>query len=122
MSGNNFLFDTNAIIYLLQGNSCVEKFLDSKISFSVISYMEMLSFPALSDDETAIIKAFLNDCFEVSISDEVKEKAIFLRKTYKIKLPDAIVAASAIENNLKLVTADRGFEKIKELNLILLNP
>ena len=41
---------------------------------------------------------------------------------YNIKLPDAIIAATAIEQNLTLITADTGFEKIKELNLKLITP
>ncbi|MBO5690919.1 MAG: PIN domain-containing protein, partial [Spirochaetaceae bacterium] len=41
---------------------------------------------------------------------------------YKIKLPDAIVAATAISYNVPLLTADKEFNKIKGLNLCLLNP
>ena len=52
----------------------------------------------------------------------VKEEAIRIRKIYGTKLPDAIVAATAIVNNLTLLTADKGFNKIKELNMILLQP
>ena len=37
-------------------------------------------------------------------------------------LPDSIVAATAICNNVPLITADKGFLNIKELNLILLEP
>ena len=62
------------------------------------------------------------DCNEINISDEIKEKTIEIRKKYKTKLPDAIVAASAIVNNIPLITADKGFNQIKELNLKLIVP
>jgi hypothetical protein len=47
---------------------------------------------------------------------------IQLRRKYNIKLPDAIIAASAIESDLVLMTADSGFKKIDELQLEILNP
>jgi len=43
-----------------------------------------------------------------------------LRKKYSIKLPDAIVASTSIVYGLPLVTADKAFSKIKELDLILI--
>ena len=45
---------------------------------------------------------------------------IEIRKKYAIKLPDAIIASSAIVNDLVLLTADKGFERVKELKLNLL--
>lgn len=58
----------------------------------------------------------------LSITNEVKKKTIELRKKYNIKLPDAIIAATAIENDLTLITADKGFEKVEELKLTLIVP
>jgi len=45
-----------------------------------------------------------------------------IRRKYNIKLPDAIIAATALENDMVLITADNGFEKIKELRLNLIKP
>ena len=84
--------------------------------------MELLSFSGITEAEENNIKALLNDCEEISFLKDVKEKAIELRKKYKTKLPDAIVAASAIVNNLPLITADKGFNQIQELNLQLIVP
>ena len=52
----------------------------------------------------------------------MKEQTILLRKKYGIKLPDAIIAATAIKNRVPLLTADKGFRQIAELDLILLEP
>ena len=122
MNGINFVADTNALIYLLNGNSCMLPFLNKNLAFSVISEMELLSFSGITEAEENNIKALLNDCEEISFLKDVKEKAIELRKKYKTKLPDAIVAASAIVNNLPLITADKGFNQIQELNLQLIVP
>ena len=53
----------------------------------------------------------------VANTKTIKEKTIEIRKKYKTKLPDAIVTASAIVNNLPLITADKGFNQIEELKL-----
>jgi len=82
----------------------------------------LLSFSGITESEENNIKSLLLDCNEINISDEIKEKTIEIRKKYKIKLPDAIVAASAIVNNIPLITADKGFNQIKELNLKLIVP
>jgi hypothetical protein len=84
--------------------------------------MELLSFSGITESEENNIKSLLLDCNEINISDEIKKKTIEIRKKYKTKLPDAIVAASAIVNNIPLITADKGFNQIKELNLKLIVP
>ena len=122
MNGTDFLADTNALIYLLDGNSCMSPFLQNKLAFSVISEMELLSFSGITTEEETNIKSLLLDCKEISLTNEIKEKTIEIRKTYRIKLPDAIVAASAIVNNLPLITADKGFNQIEELDLNLIVP
>ncbi len=122
MNGTDFLADTNALIYLLDGNSCMSPFLQNKLAFSVISEMELLSFSGITAEEETNIKSLLLDCKEISLTNEIKEKTIEIRKTYRIKLPDAIVAASAIVNNLSLITADKGFNQIEELDLNLIVP
>jgi predicted nucleic acid-binding protein len=122
MNGTDFFADTNALIYLLNGNPCMSPFLHNKLSFSIISEMELLSFNKITSEEESNIKSLLSDCKEITLTGEIKEKAIEIRKKYKIKLPDAIVAASAIVNNLPLITADKGFNQIKELKLKLIVP
>ena len=122
MNGTDFLADTNALIYLLDGNSCMSPFLQNKLAFSVISEMELLSFSGIIAEEETNIKSLLLDCKEISLTNEIKEKTIEIRKAYRIKLPDAIVAASAIVNNLPLITADKGFNQIEELDLNLIVP
>ena len=122
MNGINFVADTNALIYLLNGNTCMTPYLDKNLSYSVISEMELLSYSGITESEENCIKSLLKECEEVALSAEIKEKTIEIRKKYKTKLPDAIVAASAIVSGLPLITADKGFNQIVELNLEMIVP
>ena len=91
MNGIDFLADTNALIYILNGNSCMTPFLQNELAFSVISELELLSFHGITSEEENNIRLFLLNCKEISLTDEIKEKTIEIRKKYKTKLPDAIV-------------------------------
>ena len=122
MNGIDFIADTNALLYLLNGNDCMQEYLSCKLGISIISEMEILSFPDINQKDEIIIRSLIKDCFILQLNQNIKNKTIFLRKKYRIKLPDAIIAATAIENNLTLLTADKGFNKITELNLIILEP
>ena len=122
MNRTNYVADTNAFIYLLNGNPCMLLYLNKILSYSVISEMELLSYSGITESETNCIKSLLSDCEEIVLSPEIKVKTIELRKKYKTKLPDAIVAASAIVKGLPLITADKGFNQIKELKLEMIIP
>ncbi len=119
MSGNSIFVDTNILIYLLQGDKRLAELLDNKVfSISFITELEILSIPTTSAQRKKI-KALLNDCFVININEEIKEHTINIRNAYNLKLPDAIVAASALFLDLPLITADKGFKKVKELDLFL---
>ena len=78
----------------------------------------MLNYPSISDDEIKKIKQFIEDCFVLPIDNSIKENTIHIRAKYKRKLPDSIIIASAISNDLPLMSADSDFIDIEELNLI----
>jgi predicted nucleic acid-binding protein len=118
MTGVDFLIDTNIFIYIHEAKEEVEPFLHYELAYSSITKIELLGYSQLNNNQILLIEQMLNDCSELKISDEVINKAIILKRNYNIKLPDAIIAATALLNNLPLVTADKGFEKIDELSLI----
>ena len=122
MNGIDYIADTNALLYLLSGNPCMKPYLSSYIGLSVISEMELLSFSGITSFEEERIRSLIQDCLVLFLTENVKNKTIALRRAYKIKLPDAIIAATAIENKLQLITADKGLKKIRELNLLLIEP
>ena len=118
MNGIDYVADTNALIYILSGNDCMESFLHKNLALSIINYLELLSFPELTDEEENVIKSFLESCKIIQINERIIECTIQLRRKYRLKLPDSIIASTAIVFDLPLITADTGFLKIEELQVI----
>ena len=97
------VWDTNSIIFFLQDllpQSSKDFLLNdlkrNKPKFSIITEIELLSWSRLSDSEGKIISAFLSNFYRIELSEEIKEETIRIRKSYGIKVPDAIIAASAL--------------------------
>ena len=122
MSGIDFIADTTALLYVFKKNPCMLPYLKRPIGISVITEMELLSFRNISADEETFFRKMAEKCLIIPLNSEVKEKAILVRRTYGTKLPDAIVAATALVAGVPLITADKGFKKIEELSLELLMP
>ncbi|HCQ11828.1 PIN domain-containing protein [Flavobacterium sp.] len=120
MTGIDFLPDTNFLIFTSQGNPIVEPFLDYNIGISFISEMELLGVFSISKVQKSNIQNIINECFVIDMNTEIKKYAIQIKQKYKIKLPDAIIAATAIQYNIPFITADADFKVLKELNLIFL--
>jgi predicted nucleic acid-binding protein len=97
MSGNSIVIDTSIIINLFNGIEEVRQLITGRDLFvSIISEIEVLSFLALSNEQKVLIKTFLSQCHIVDIEPAIKDLTIEVRSTSKIKLPDAIIAATAL--------------------------
>ncbi|MBF2014526.1 MAG: type II toxin-antitoxin system VapC family toxin [Rivularia sp. T60_A2020_040] len=119
-----YLYDTNIFIYYLAGESIVdslfaEDFLNLHDILTLpIVRIELLSFSGLSEDEEQSIKDLLSQFSSVPLSREIEEQTIELKRRYKIKLPDAIIAATALNQDAFLVTRNvRDFKGIAELKV-----
>ncbi|PZO30558.1 MAG: VapC toxin family PIN domain ribonuclease [Flavobacteriaceae bacterium] len=120
MNGIDFLADTNFLIFTSQGNPIVETFLDYNIGISFISEMELLGVFSISKIQKSNIQKIIDQCFVIDFNLEIKKSAIQLKQKYKVKLPDAIIAATAIHYNIPFINADADFKIIKELDLIFI--
>ncbi|NJK69724.1 MAG: type II toxin-antitoxin system VapC family toxin [Microcoleus sp. SU_5_3] len=123
MSGNRYVLDTNAIVALLQENiQLIELLKDADwIGVSVISQIEFLVFPGLTQDDRQLFEQFLQrvEVLGLAAIDNVLiDKIVEIRQQYRLKLPDAVIAAMAIQNSASLVTADREFAKVTSLTVI----
>lgn len=125
--GTRFLLDTNTVIYYTKNDLSenAAAFLDTQIYkgvfLSVISEIELLGWQFPSVETETIMETFINDCIIVKLSRNVVLKAIEIRKTRRIKLPDAIIAATAIVHDLTLISRnDSDFKNITGLKY--LNP
>jgi predicted nucleic acid-binding protein len=121
MNGIRLLCDTNVLIHLLGNKAEVIDFLEGKQVFiSVITELELYGKQNISLSETAIIDMLIENCFVIDLLSPIKQIVKKIKQKYKIKLPDAIVAATAIYLDIPLLTFDTDFNKVEELKLILL--
>jgi predicted nucleic acid-binding protein len=120
MNGNSILIDTNIAIYLLDGDQSLAEILNGKkIYISFITQLELLGYHGLTEEQEQRIEDMLDYFVITDINSRIKKEVIQLRKNYLTKLPDCIVAASALYLDLPLLTSDKGFNKIEELDLML---
>jgi len=101
----NVVLDTNAVLYFL-GGRLAQALPQADFYVSVITEMELLSYPLLKSDEETEIYSFLSDVSIVNLNQEIKQSAIALRRQYQVKLPDAVVAATAQHLKAELFTND----------------
>lgn len=110
----HYLLDTNAIIYLVNGR-LASPLPEGRYSVSVITEIELLSFSDLSDEEELRIRDLLRVLGRIQLSDVVRDQTIRLRRNNRLKLPDAIIAASALTQQATLLTNDQSFASIEGL-------
>ena len=126
--GLTYLWDTNTVIYYLQQQfpPTAEKFIDGTIilsqpAISAITEIELLCWKTATPKDIQILNAFINDAWVFELDKPIKLKTAELRKQFSIKLPDAIIAATALENNSTLLT--RNVNDFKQVNgLAVINP
>jgi hypothetical protein len=123
MNGNRYILDTNAIVALLQGNFQLIQLLQNAewIGISVISQIEFLVFAGLSLADRQLFEQFIQrvEVIDLGANDTLLiDKIIEIRSLYRLKIPDAVIAAMAIQNSATLVTADREFAKVTTLTVI----
>lgn len=126
--GVKYLWDTNTAIYYLQQQfpPKAEKFIDESLSNSVVAIsaiteIELLCWRTTSKKDIQVLQSFIDDSLVFELDKDIKLKTVNIRKKHKIKLPDAIIAATALVHDLTLLTNNvRDFKTIPELTF--LNP
>ncbi|MCL2380035.1 MAG: type II toxin-antitoxin system VapC family toxin [Treponema sp.] len=109
------LLDTNVIIdFLKQGSSVVDLpllFSQHECFVSVIVKLELLKHPDITPDEEHTINEFLRLVPVAPINAAIENETIALSRLSKLKLPDAIIGATAIVYDAEIVTHDPHFLK-----------
>jgi predicted nucleic acid-binding protein len=105
MGALNFILDTNIVICLQKG-LLVEPLPRGTFAISVISEIELRGFSGLTTPQEDWLARFLATIAIVDIDSIVKEETIRLRRTTRLKLPDALIAATAMTCNAVLLTND----------------
>jgi predicted nucleic acid-binding protein len=120
-----YLLDTNTVIHYLNAALPASAMLfmntvvDEQCNISVITKIETLGYNFSAAAEKNIMEVFVDASSVLSINDEVVNQTIAIRKSRKIKLPDAIIAATALVYNLTLLTNNTAdFKNINGINCI----
>jgi len=121
-----FLLDTNIILGFLKGDPKISEFFHQQPTNSIpvvsqITRMELLGFPNITAEEESCINRFLSFTKILPITDIICDQAILLRRKTRLKLPDALIAATAISSKLILVSCDSDLLSHVE-NLQSINP
>lgn len=117
-----YTLDTNILIYQAADDPTVADFLDQHqyeiFYVPSIVVTEFLSYPLMTPDAAGRFQSFIRQTILVNLDYAIAERAADIRRTYKLALADAVVAASAFLTSSALVTRNvRDFKKVNGLNL-----
>ena len=109
--GIKYLWDTNTAVYYLQQQfpPNAEKFIDDVLKedqpvISAITEIELLCWKTVTEEDSEVLKNFINDALVIELEQPIKLKTADIRKAHRIKLPDAIIAATALVYDLTLLS------------------
>src|SRR6056297_802232 len=119
--GKEYLIDTNALIEYTgdllpeKAHSFISGIIDEQFIISVINKIEVLGHNTTGND----IEDFIDLADVIELTGDITSKTIELRKVYKTKLPDAIIAATSLVHDLTLITRNtKDFDNIEGLHVV----
>ena len=114
------LLDSNLLIYSFdpEYSFLKEIVLDKNNAVSVITQIEVLGFHKISEQEKLYFEFLFSQLHILDLQHQIVQKAIELRQSKKMDLPDATIAATALFHDLELVTVNiKDFIHIPDLNI-----
>ena len=126
--GIKYLWDTNTVIYYLQQlfPQSAETFIDNLLKeerpiISAITEIELLCWKAATEKDLEVLNDFITECLVIELEQPIKIKTAEIPKTNRIKLPDAIIAATALVYGLTIIS--RNIDDFKNIDgLACINP
>lgn len=117
------MLDTNAIIEYLGGDQALVSCIDGRgqneeIALATIAVVEVLGYPALTNDDEKHIEEFLRTAIIFELTVPLAKEAARLRRQYHITTADAVIVATAIHARAPLITRDKKLTRITELTCI----
>ncbi|MCP5495453.1 MAG: type II toxin-antitoxin system VapC family toxin [Leptospiraceae bacterium] len=116
-----YLLDSNIIIYLSKETLPIEKVFQNSCEYfiSIITFMEVLGHSFVSEVEEEKVKSLISKLNIIYVDQPIALEVVQIRKDKKMKLPDAIIAATAIVKNMSLMTYNiDDFKNIEKLQII----
>jgi len=98
------LLDTNILIDVLRGEQASRSWLEQqqRPAISVITWIEVLV--GCRPEETPVVESWLESFDRLPLDQEVAALTVTLRRRHNLKVPDAIILATAQHHGLQLVT------------------
>ena len=121
-----YLLDTNIIIDAVGGCDPAIKVLEQSVAsewvgYSAITRLELFGYPELDPKEESALECVVGELDEVAVTAGIIDRAIQIRHSTRIKIPDAIIAATALTVDAVLATRNESDFKSVE-GLLLVNP
>ncbi|MDR6804135.1 putative nucleic acid-binding protein [Dyadobacter sp. BE34] len=120
-----YLIDTSAVIKYLNatlpppGLILMDGIIDDESIISLITEIELRVWEPTDAADKDIYEAFIKGSVVLDLNRDIIDQTIVIRKKYRLKLPDAFIAATAIVNNLTLIADnDRDFGKVDILKYV----
>jgi len=117
-----YLLDSNLLIYSARPEpqfvalrSWVKR---PDAAVSALSQVEVVGYHAISASDELYFLALLRLLPQLASTEDILKRAVQIRQQFRLKTPDAIIAATALQHSLVLVSADNGFSRVAELELI----
>jgi tRNA(fMet)-specific endonuclease VapC len=123
MNGTRYLLDTNTVIAMIHGNEKTLRLTSGAafVGISIISVLEFLSFGGITRKDKQLLLEIIKETevVDLKMNDTALLNTISeIRPIYKLKLPDAIIAATAINKNATLISNDKHFQNINALSVL----
>lgn len=118
-----YLLDTNIVIEGVAGSDPAVKALQTAVEsewvgYSAITRLELFGYPDLTTEEERALSVTIEQFEDVAVTHSIIDHAIQLRRTNRIKVPDAIIAATAVVMDAALITRNENdFKVIEELQV-----
>jgi predicted nucleic acid-binding protein len=112
------ILDTNVFIYLANGTLARQVVAKVDIAHSSVTKIEVLGFSSIPANELLLLEALFSESYGLTLTDSVVDRAIKLRQAKRMSLGDSIIAATALEHDLELWTANvDDFRHIEDIKL-----
>ncbi len=120
--GKRYLIDSNSIIDFCNGKMPVggkELLLGIEPEMSIITNIELFATKDISEQEYLLLKKFVAIAIVHPVNTDLIQNTIDIRQNHKIKLPDAIIAATALTYGLTLISRNtKDFKNVSGLQTI----
>jgi predicted nucleic acid-binding protein len=105
-----YTLNTNAILYYLKDDSSAVSLMreifarDAPVYISAITELELFAFSSLSAQEHTLIDELISTLSVIPVDSHIARLASFIRREYRLKVPDSVIAATALFTGSALVT------------------